>query len=92
MHKLSTEIKDENQVIVLEDLNVSEIVKNRKLPRAISDLGGRQFRTLLEGKAEKCGRELRVIDRWQPTSQVYSCCGFRGGKLGLSAREWEYLN
>ena len=44
-------------------MNVSEIVKNRKLPRAISDLGGRQFRTLLEKKAEKCDRELRVIDR-----------------------------
>ena len=60
------------------------MVKNRKLSRAISDLGWRQFRTLLEGKAKKCGREFRVIDRWQPTSQVCSCCGFRGGKLDLS--------
>ena len=37
-----------------------------------------------EGKAEKWGREFRVIDRWQLTCQVCSCCGFRGGKLDLS--------
>ncbi|WP_366558095.1 RNA-guided endonuclease TnpB family protein [Okeania sp. SIO3B5] len=92
LHKLSTEIIRENQTIVLEDLNVSGMVKNRKLSRAISDLGWKKFRTLLEGKAEKYGREFRVIDRWQPTSQVCSCCGFRGGKLDLSVREWECLN
>ncbi len=92
LHKLSTEIINENQVIVLEDLNVSGMVKNRKLSRAISDLGWRQFRTFLEGKAEKYGREFRIINRWQPTSQICSCCGFRGGKLDLSIREWQCLN
>lgn len=92
LHKLSTRIIHENQVIVLEDLNVSGMVKNRKLSRAISDLGWRQFRTYLEGKAEKCGRELRVISRWEPTSQTCSCCGFRGGKKDLSVRSWTCLN
>ena len=92
LHKLSTEIINENQVIVLEDLNVSGMVKNPKLSRAISDLGWRQFRTFLEGKAEKYGREFRIINRWQPTSQICSCCGFRGGKLDLSIREWQCLN
>nr|WP_293103516.1 RNA-guided endonuclease TnpB family protein [Okeania sp. SIO2F4] len=92
LHKLSTEIINENQVIVLEDLNVSGMVKNRKLSRAISDLGWRQFRTFLEGKAEKYGREFQVISRWEPTSQTCSCCGFKGGKLDLSVREWECLN
>ncbi|NEQ77739.1 MAG: IS200/IS605 family element transposase accessory protein TnpB [Okeania sp. SIO2C9] len=92
LHKLSTEIISENQVIVLEDLNVSGMVKNRKLSRAISDLGWRQFRTLLEGKSEKYGRDFRVISRWEPTSQVCSCCGFKGGKLDLQVREWECFN
>ena len=92
LHKLSTEIIRENKTIVLEDLNVSGMVKNRKLSRAISDLGWRQFRTLLEGKAEKYGRDLRVISRWEPTSQICSSCGFKGGKLDLSIREWECLN
>ncbi len=66
--------------------------RDRKLSRAISDLGWRQFRTLLEGKAEKYGRDFRVISRWEPTSQTCSCCGFKGGKLDLSVREWECLN
>ncbi|NEP81654.1 MAG: IS200/IS605 family element transposase accessory protein TnpB [Okeania sp. SIO3B3] len=92
LHKLSTKIIRENQTVVLEDLNVSGMVKNRKLSRAISDLGWRQFRTFLEGKAEKYGRDFRVINRWEPTSQICSNCGFKGGKLDLQVREWECLN
>ena len=88
LHKLSTEVIKENQLIALEDLNVSGLLKNRKLSRAISDLGWREFRTLLEAKAEKYGREFRVINRWQPTSQTCSCCGQKGGKKELSIREW----
>ncbi|MEL7034458.1 MAG: RNA-guided endonuclease TnpB family protein [Cyanobacteria bacterium J06592_8] len=92
LHKLSTRIINENQVVVLEDLNVSGMVKNRKLSKAISNLGWRQFRTFLEGKAEKYGRDFRVISRWEPTTQKCSCCGFIGGKLDLSIREWTCLN
>ena len=69
LHKLSTKLAKQYDVIVLEDLNVSGMVRNRKLSKAISDLGWRQFRTLTEAKCEKYGREFRVIDRWQPTSQ-----------------------
>ncbi len=54
--------------------------------------GWRQFRTFLERKAEKYGRDLRVISRWEATTQKCSCCGFRGGKLDLQVREWECLN
>jgi putative transposase len=92
LHKLSTKIIHENQVIVLEDLNVSGMMKNRKLARAISDLGWRSFRTMLEAKAEMYGRNFRVIDRWTPTSQTCSCCGFKGGKKELNVREWTCLN
>ncbi|MBD0304665.1 MAG: IS200/IS605 family element transposase accessory protein TnpB [Tolypothrix sp. T3-bin4] len=92
LHKLSTKLIRENQAIILEDLNVSGMLKNRKLSRAISDLGWRQFRTFLEGKAEKYSREFRIISRWEPTSQTCSSCGFRGGKLDLSIREWICLN
>uniref|UniRef100_UPI00341D53C4 zinc ribbon domain-containing protein n=1 Tax=Okeania sp. SIO2F4 TaxID=2607790 RepID=UPI00341D53C4 len=42
------------------------------------------MRTFLEGKAEKYGRDFRVISRWEPTSQKSSNCGFQGGKLDLS--------
>lgn len=86
LHKLSTKIVNENQVIVLEDLNVSGMVKNRKLSRAISQQGWREFRTLCEAKSEKFGREFNVIGRWEPTSQVCSDCGFKWGKIDLSIR------
>ncbi|CUR30395.1 transposase (fragment) [Planktothrix tepida PCC 9214] len=89
---MSTRIIRENQTIVLEDLNVSGMIKNRKLARAISDLGWQYFRTMLEAKSVMYGRDFRVIDRWIPTSQICSCCGFRGGKKELNIREWTCLN
>jgi putative transposase len=91
LHKLSTRIVNENQVIALEDLNVSGMIKNRKLSRAISDLGWRSFRTMLEAKSAMYGRDLRVISRWEPTSQKCSCCGEKGGKKELKIREWTCL-
>jgi putative transposase len=92
LHKLSTKVVSENQTIILEDLNVSGMVKNRKLARAISQQGWYEFRSLCEAKSEKFGRELRVISRWEPTSQICSDCGFRWGKLDLSIRSILCLN
>ncbi|MDJ0601332.1 MAG: RNA-guided endonuclease TnpB family protein [Crocosphaera sp.] len=92
LHKLSTRLIKDNQLIALEDLNVSGLVKNRKLSRAISDLGWRSFRTMLVAKGEMYGREVRIINRWEATSQTCSCCGFKGGKKELSVREWTCLN
>ena len=92
LHKLSTKIVNENQVIVLEELNVSGMVKNRRLARVISLQGWYQFRALSEDKCDKFGREFRVISRWEATSQVCSECGFRWGKLDLSVREVVCLN
>jgi putative transposase len=91
LHKLSTKLIQENQLIALEDLNVSGMVKNRKLSRAISDLGWRSFRTMLIAKGEMYGRDIRVINRWEATSQICSCCGEKGGKKELSVREWTCL-
>ena len=92
LHKLSTKVINENQVIALEDLNVSGLLKNRKLSRAISSAGWREFRTMCESKSEKFGREFVVISRWEPTSQVCSDCGYRWGKLDLSLREIVCMN
>ncbi len=92
LHKLSTKVVRENQVIVLEDLNVSGMVKNRKLSRAISLQGWREFRVLSEAKSEKFGREFVVINRWEPTSQICSECGFKWGKLELKVRTVTCLN
>ena len=88
LHKLSTQFIRENQTVMLEDLNVSGMLKNRRLAKSISDAGWRMFRTLLEYKAERYGREVRVISRWEPTSQRCSECGHQDGKKPLSVRTW----
>src|ERR671933_1209665 len=92
LHKLSTKVVSENQTIVLEDLNVSGLVKNRKLSRAISQQGWREFRVLVEAKSEKYGRNFIVIGRWEPTSQICSDCGYKWGKVDLSIRSVLCLN
>ena len=91
LHKTSTQWVRDNQVLCFEDLNVSGMVKNRKLARAISEQGWRECRTMSEAKATMYGREVRVIDRWEPTSQYCSECGFPWGKLDLSVRQIKCL-
>jgi putative transposase len=93
LHQLITKLIRENQSISLEDLNVSGMMKNRKLAKSISDLGWRTFRTMLEAKAEMYGRDVAVISRWEPTSQTCSDCGKKtlqkkAGLEGLATREW----
>jgi putative transposase len=92
LHKLSTKVVSENQVIVLEDLNVSGMLKNRKLSRAIAQQGWSEFREMCSAKSEKYNRDFRVVNRWEPTSQICSDCGFKWGKLDLSVRSILCLN
>jgi putative transposase len=92
LHKLSTKVVSENQAIILEDLNVSGMMKNRKLSRAISLQGWRQFRIFCEAKSVKYGREFVVISPWEPTSQVCSECGYKWGKLDLKVRSVQCVN
>ena len=92
LHKLSSRVVLENQIVVLEDLNVSGMVKNRRLARAISLQGWREFRNLCEAKSDKLGRTFQAINRWEPTSQVCSDCGYRWGKLDLTIREILCIN
>lgn len=92
LHKLSSRVILENQIVVLKDLNVSGMVKNRRLARVISLQGWREFRTLCEAKSDKFGREFRTVSRWEPTSQICSDCGYRWGKLDLTIREIICIN
>lgn len=87
-HKLSTRLIHENQVVVMEDLNVSGMVKNRKLARAISQQGWHQFLTFLKYKTTMYGRELIQVDRFYPSSKTCSSCGTIQSSLPLSIREW----
>ena len=93
LHKLSTRLVRENSVVALEDLNVSGMVKNRCLARAISEAGWGTFRAMCEAKSTVIeDRQTVVISRWEPTSQICSDCGYRWGKLDLSVREVVCLN
>src|SRR5699024_2244380 len=72
LHKLSTRLVRENQVVVIEDLSVRNLVKNSKLARATSDASWAELRTMLEYKASWYGRELVAIERFFPSSRVCS--------------------
>lgn len=89
LHKLSTRLVHENQVVVIEDLNVAGMVRNHSLARAISDAGWRDLRIMLEYKADWYGRELVVIDRWFPSTKTCSECGTLTENMPLDVREWE---
>jgi putative transposase len=88
LHRASTRLVRENDIIVIEDLNVSGMARNRRLARAISDCGWGEFRRQLEYKCERARHELVVIDRWYPSSKTCSACGHLLAGLSLSTRHW----
>lgn len=88
LHKLSTEIIKNHDVICLEDLNVKGMTKNRKLSKSISDVSWSSFVTMLQYKADWYDKTIVKIDRWYPSTQTCSACGHRGGKKGLSVTDW----
>jgi putative transposase len=88
MHRATTRLVRLADVIVIEDLAVKNMVKNRHLARVISDCGWGQFRRQLEYKCERYGRDLIVIDRWYPSSKTCSACGHLLAELSLSTRHW----
>jgi putative transposase len=89
LHRASIRLARENDVIVIEDLNVAGMVRNRKLARVISDCGWGEFRRQLEYKCARYGRDLVVIDRFYPSSKTCSACGHLLAELSLSTRTWQ---
>lgn len=88
LHKLSTRLINENQVICIEDLQVRNMVRNHSLARAISDASWSELRRQLEYKADWYGRTVIAIDRFYPSSKTCSACGSIVEKLPLNIREW----
>jgi putative transposase len=89
LHRISTRLVRSNDLIVIEDLAVSNLVRNRHLARAISDCGWGEFRRQLEYKCARYGRDLIVIDRFYPSSKTCSACGHLLAELSLSTRTWQ---
>jgi putative transposase len=88
LHKLSTRLVRENQVVIVEDLTVRNMARNRSLARAISDAAWFELRRMLEYKCQWYGRELRVVDRWYPSSRICSTCGAEQESMPLNIRTW----
>jgi putative transposase len=88
LHKLSYQVVSENQAIAVESLNVAGMQKNHKLARSINDVSWSTFFTMLNYKCRKYGKTLLTIGRFDPSSKICSCCGYRNRDLKLSDREW----
>ena len=89
IHKMTTELVKNYDVIFIEDLNVSGMVRNHKLAKHISDGSFYEIRRQLEYKTKWYGKELVVIDRFYPSSQICSVCGtLWSGTKDLSIRKW----
>jgi len=88
LHKLSSDIINENQVIVVEDLNVKGMMQNRHLSKAISDVSWHAFIQMLKYKSQWYGRQLIQADRFYPSSKTCSYCGYVNTNLELSDRAW----
>lgn len=87
-HELTSYLVKNYFGIVIEDLNVSGMVKNRKLARAVSDVGFYEIRRQLEYKSKLYGNDLIIADRWFPSTKMYSSCG-KKQDIGLSNRRYE---
>jgi len=88
LHSVANSLLDENQVVVMEDLNVSGMMNNHRLARSIQELSLFRFKSMLEYKASWRGRDLIRIDRWFPSSKLCGECGEKNDVLQLSDREW----
>lgn len=85
-HKATTHLARTKQVIVVEDLNVSGMIRNRHLSRAISDMGWSEFTRQLSYKCRWYGSKLVVADRYFPSTKTCSSCGEVAGEITLSQR------
>ena len=92
LHNLSNIITNENQVIIMETLSSKEVQQNKQLSKSVSDVSWFEFGRQLEYKSKWKDRTFCKIDKWYPSSQICSCCGYNDGKHSLDVREWTCPN
>ena len=88
LNKFSTYLIKNHDIICIEDLDTKDMMRNHKLAKSISDVSWSSFVEKLEYKARWTGRELIKVNRWFPSSQICSRCGYKDTKKHLDVRAW----
>ena len=92
LHKITTKLIKENDLICIENLNVKSMTKNHKLAKAIQDCSFGTLVSMLKYKAKWHNRKIVEIGRFYPSSKLCHCCGNRMQYMGLEIREWTCTN
>lgn len=89
LHSVANKLLNENQVIVMEDLYIKGMLKNKKLSSSIQELSLFQFKEILKYKSKWQGKDIIEIDRFYPSSKLCNKCGYKKDNLTLKDRKWK---